>query len=719
MNTPQNNIAIPLSYTPLNQNQNNQSQMYNQQNTTNESMKGLTLEKMDLENEVFKDDFKENNQTKQLLPIYSTEKGIVNPFSKQSIESLQQSYNDQTSSLSLRKDQERALEYNKTGSYINKINDSTETISNNNLKALKLFYEAFGYDDKPSIENIDKEEKKETEEEVKIKREESDENLESNEKIPKRPKTEEDIKITKKNKKILTSEDKKVMKEVLVKYLDSNNELSKTRNEGIQQALISRNQRLKDIDSQEIAENEVKIKAFGKLLKYNGEIVQAYLTNESSKEERQKDIQILQTKLLEWKKPEETQNTSELFKELIKSKNEIDHYKEILIRKDERKKIKREKSQEENMEEEKMENESYIAMLNTLNQFISKEYRNYIESFKIENFSNFSQLILNKGSDEKISTLLNAFFRYGGYTMDNYFEIHKKSNISPEQTKYKILQLLNLIESDYVYIFARKEENPNAYNYLNIHSISNDFFPENMINDRNKYRQFLFEKYNVQQPFYQQPMQQPQMFSQQPQYTQQPYMQQFQQPVFTNSSGGFSNVNGFTSNPFMNQQQQQYVPQQNTTQFTNQTQYQQPSNGMQNQQPDINIQKTTMPTGSSPNMTNNSQQEFRQEYSHQKQEVPQNTSTNNTYQVPEETNSNDIYTFKSQINKADLEGNNRIATLLILYTELMDHLRKKLKTVKLKEVTLIFSTSLIRQGYGEISINELNTIHKAYMTNYK
>ena len=160
------------------------------------------------------------------------------------------------------------------------------------------------------------------------------------------------------------------------------------------------------------------------------------------------------------------------------------------------------------------------------------------------------------------------------------------------------MQLLNLIESDYVYIFARKEENPNAYKYLNIHSISNDFFPENMINDRNTYRQFLFEKYNMQQP----------------------YMQPFQQPVFTNSFGGFGNVNPFTSNPFMSQPQyqgypQQHFPQQSTTQFTNQQQYQQPSNGMQNQQPDINVQQTAMPTGGNSNMVNNnSRKEFIETY---------------------------------------------------------------------------------------------------------
>ena len=81
-----------------------------------------------------------------------------------------------------------------------------------------------------------------------------------------------------------------------------------------------------------------------------------------------------------------------------------------------------------------------------------------------------------------------------------------------------------------------------------------------------------------------------------------------QQQMPNTPFGGFNNYNPFMSQPqYQGYPQQQYVPQQNTSQFVNQsqTQYQQQtSNQPQNQQPEINIQQTAMPTGSTANLNN-------------------------------------------------------------------------------------------------------------------
>ena len=719
MNAPQNNISITLGDTPLNQNQNNQLQMYNQQNTINEPRRGPVIEEMDEEDTNHANNIKENEQSQQLLPIYNTERGIVNSFIQESKESIQNEYSNELTQISERTNPERAFLYRQQIQLLEKQSELIRYTIGQNTELFKAYAKSLGtYDESSSDEDI-KEEEKKTEEEIKIKKEESNENLESNDKAPKKPKLEKDVKVIKKSKRTLTSEDKEKLSEAFSKTLVSNENITKLSNESQNQILLSTNQRQKDIDSRQNAQEQVILEAFKERererYKFKTQAIQAYLTIQENEKYRQENLvqwQSLEQKLLEYVKPKENETLQQKNEEINRLNKQIDELK------------KRDNISEKEkgiMEEENENENAYLEMMDVLNQFVSKQYREYINHFNIKDLNSFANQIMNQSKSDIIGQMLVSFIGIERrYTEKQFSDIHKNAGRDIEMTKMALYRIIDAINIEYISILSIKEKSQEGMRYVSEHSIRDDFLPESFVRDKYILRQQLNREYNTQQP-----MQQPQMFSQQPQYTQQPYMQQFQPPVFMNPSGGFSNVNPFTSNPFMSQPQyqgypqQQYVPQQNTTQFTNQTQYQQPSNGMQNQQPDINIQKTTMPTGSAPNMTNNSQQEFRQEYSHQKQEVPQNTSTNNTYQVPEETNSNNIYTFKTQINKADLEGNNRIATLLILYTELMDYLRTKSKSIKLKEATLIFSNSLDRQGYGKISINEFNTIHKAYMTNYK
>ena len=342
----------------------------------------------------------------------------------------------------------------------------------------------------------------------------------------------------------------------------------------------------------------------------------------------------------------------------------------------------------------------YLTALTGITQEIGKEFIYYLS----KNFFNVDQV--NRLNE---SELVNSFYtqnieKHLNITVNgekiSIIEIGK--NLGFNEENFKIFIIEHLKNAFYSYMLMLSQTNPKNENASIIEKQSNDLLN---INNNNTSESIVKEIRMIIT----------ELFSKM--YPQQGYPQQ---QMSFNPFGGFNNYIPFMGQPqYQGYSQQQYIPQQNTTQFINQTQYQQSNNGMQNQQPDIKMHKITMPTGSVPNMTNNQKEEFKQEYSYKQQEVPQNTSINNTYQIPEETNSNDIYIFNKQINKDDLKGNNRIPTLLILYTELMEYLRKKLKSVDKSKIFVNFINSLYSQGYGTVDDKELDIIHKTYMESYK
>lgn len=346
----------------------------------------------------------------------------------------------------------------------------------------------------------------------------------------------------------------------------------------------------------------------------------------------------------------------------------------------------------------------YLTALTSITQEIGKEFINYL-SQKFSNVDKVNGLneyeLVNSFYTQNIEKHLNIIVNG---TKISIIEIGKKLGFDEENFKIFIIEHLKNAFYSYMSALSQTTLNTNSDNKKAINikeqsdsslKINNNNTSESIVKEIRMIIEGLFSKMSPQQGYP-------------------------QQQISNNPFGGFSNYIPFMVQPqYQGYPQQQYVPQQNTTQFTSQTQYQQQNNGIQNQQPDIKMQKITMPTGSTPNMTNNPQEEFKQEYSDKQQEVPQNTSTNNTYQIPEETNSNDIYIFKSDINKSDLQGNNRIATLITLYTEFMRDLRSKRSSINIKDVGIMFLNSLNKQGYGSFNTEEFNAIHKSYMINNK
>lgn len=230
----------------------------------------------------------------------------------------------------------------------------------------------------------------------------------------------------------------------------------------------------------------------------------------------------------------------------------------------------------------------YITALTDTTQEIGKEFINYL-SQRYSNVDQVNRLDECQLAETFYKQNINRHLFVKG-TEISIIEIGKK--IGYDEENFKIFIIEHLKNAFYSYMSALSKTtlntNPNNQNANTIKEQSkklnnNNNTSKSIVKEIKKTIKKLFPKIPAQQRYPQQQM---------------PF----------NPFGGFSNYSPFMGQPqYQGYPQQQYIPQQNTSQFVNQpqTQYQQQrSNEPQNPQPEINIQQTSIPTGSTAKFNN-------------------------------------------------------------------------------------------------------------------